>query len=190
MEATDDARLLALAKRAFAGDRDAWREFFTEIEPIAFECALRRTRNVEAAREVSQEALLKLMRSRVPPNTRVDGWIMSAVTSVVFDSTKKRKRTPQPSEEASDPECVIARKDSDPAEETSFAETRVVFRRELLARGVSPEAVEAMEKRYFDGKTLKKSAEELHINYAKLRQQVHRCARVFNEVLRLLGIDV
>lgn len=94
VDASDTTSLVA---RARAGDTTAFGELVAEHQQTVLRTAWRLVRNVEDARDIAQEAFLRLHRhlSRLDPERDPAPWLYRVTTNLGLTALRRRKRQPE-----------------------------------------------------------------------------------------------
>jgi RNA polymerase sigma-70 factor, ECF subfamily len=83
----------ALAKRAFLGDQEAWRELYAAMTPRLLGLARRRVPSLVEAEEIVQATWLKVIRNhgRYDPSLDFKNWIFTICVNSCWDHLRKAK---------------------------------------------------------------------------------------------------
>ena len=86
----DDRELIALARK---GDEKAYRTLLTRYQGPVFNICLRMIRNREEARDLAQEAFVKVfsMLERYDPTYAFSSWLFKITYNLCIDSMRKRR---------------------------------------------------------------------------------------------------
>jgi RNA polymerase sigma-70 factor (ECF subfamily) len=96
VETADTSELVRLA---LAGDDDAFGELVSEHEQFVLRTAWRLVRNNEDARDIAQEAFLRLHRNlrSLKPNRDLAPWLYRVTVNLGLTALRRRKRKPETS---------------------------------------------------------------------------------------------
>jgi RNA polymerase sigma-70 factor (ECF subfamily) len=91
----------ALARRAAAGETDAFEELVRRHQDMLYTLALRVTLSEQDARDCVQEGLIAAWRSigRFRGDARVSTWLYRIVLRKAYDVIDRRKRSPEPTDQ-------------------------------------------------------------------------------------------
>jgi RNA polymerase sigma-70 factor, ECF subfamily len=91
----------ALARRAAAGETDAFEELVRRHQDMLYTLALRVTLSEQDARDCVQEGLIAAWRSigRFRGDSRVSTWLYRVVLRNAYDALDRRKRTAEPTDQ-------------------------------------------------------------------------------------------
>jgi RNA polymerase sigma factor (sigma-70 family) len=86
----EDKELIVLARK---GDEKAYRTLLTKYERAVFNICLKMVRNREEARDLSQEAFMKVfsMLDRYNPAYAFSNWLFKITSNLCIDSMRKRR---------------------------------------------------------------------------------------------------
>ena len=94
----EDKELIVLAQK---GDEKAYRTLLTKYERAVFNICLKMVRNREEARDLSQEAFMKVfsMLDRYNPAYAFSNWLFKITSNLCIDSMRKRRVDTLPMDE-------------------------------------------------------------------------------------------
>jgi RNA polymerase sigma-70 factor (ECF subfamily) len=94
----EDKELIVLAQK---GDERAYRTLLTKYERAVFNICLKMVRNREEARDLSQEAFMKVfsMLDRYNPSYAFSNWLFKITSNLCIDSMRKRRVSTLPMDE-------------------------------------------------------------------------------------------
>jgi RNA polymerase sigma-70 factor (ECF subfamily) len=164
---------LLLARRAAAGQADAWNQLVEQYGQRLYNLALHFTGNVEEAEDLTQEIFLRLHRNlrQYPGDRPFASWALRLSRNLCIDhyrSTRRERRSVVVSEE------VLAQipAKADPAAE---AETREQLRAVYGAlEEMSEEMAEVVLLRDLQGWTLEETAATLDVPLGTVKSRLHR----------------
>jgi len=178
----DDGRLV---HRAQAGDSAALEELAHTCQRTAYLLGLQLLRDVEEARDVSQEATLRVLQSlaRLDPRRPPRPWILRIVRNLVWDRLRRRRTRGR--EEL--PDDLLAPPDiSDPFLRAERHERQRIVWRALSE--LTPEAREILVLRDYRDCTYAEIAEALSLPLGTVMSRLHRArARLGERVREAIG---
>lgn len=166
----EDVQILALARRAQRGDREAFGELARHFESTIFSIVLRRLRNVAEAREVTQDvfvqALRKLRQLREPE--RFAGWLRRIAVRLSINRVVRR-----PPETPCNPDVFSEMKS---APDTPLGELLSAERARQLRGGL--DRLRELDRQtliafYFEGQSLKQMSDAAGSPIGTIKRRLH-----------------
>jgi RNA polymerase sigma-70 factor (ECF subfamily) len=187
---TDEARVLDAADRAMAryanGDAESFREVFGLVAPRLLGFGRRLAGSDEAARELLQEALLRMHQARAAfrPGSRVLPWAYAIARNVFLDSARSRRRA-RALFSARDPEEVDEPMVRPEAESAVIAgEAQRAVERALAA--MTPARREAFILLRYEGLSVAEAAEILGASEGAVKLRAFQAYELIREALARL----
>jgi RNA polymerase sigma-70 factor, ECF subfamily len=112
-----------ILNRCKNGDTSAFRMLMEEYQGYAFALAFRIVCNEEDAKDIVQEAFIRVWKNigRYDPAVKFTTWLYSIVTNLCFDAMRARKRMPAAASKAGLEDVVLASTALDDDPEKLFA---------------------------------------------------------------------
>lgn len=171
--------------RACHDDERAFELLVTKYQERAVSIARNFVMEEETAKDVAQEAFLRVYRSlhRYDPTMRFYTWFYRIVVHLAIDHLRRRKRTPQ---NFAEPEALWEHQGAGPAEQYAVTE----------ARGHVGEILKRVPEKYrlllvlrdLEGFSSKEISEIAGWNHATVRWRLHRARKLFREQWESAGL--
>ncbi|MEM7168116.1 MAG: sigma-70 family RNA polymerase sigma factor [Planctomycetota bacterium] len=171
--------------RACYGDERAFEQLVTKYQERAVSIARNFVMEEETAKDVAQEAFLRVYRSlhRYDPTMRFYTWFYRIVVHLAIDHLRRRKRTPQ---NFAEPEAVWEHPGDGPVELLATTEVR----------GHVGQILERVPEKYrlllvlrdLEGFSSKEISEIAGWNHATVRWRLHRARKLFREQWESAGL--
>ena len=185
---------LPLVRRSLKGDERAFEELVTRYEAALYRLAWRMLGNEEEARDIVQEAFLRVFRAleTYDQSRRFSTWILRITTNLCIDRYRRRKMKllsiDVDDEEEDRRPLVLVDQGRTPEGEhgrTSLAETIGTLMDQLppIYRAI-------LHMRYKQGLAYEEIAETLEIPLGTVKARLHRAHRQMKELLEQAGVGL
>src|SRR5262245_42298638 len=161
---------VALVRRIRDGDRSAEDELVESYSRGVFLIAVARTRNREAARDLSQEILMAVLqalrRGQIRESSKLAAFIQGTARNLINNYLRTQARRP---------ECVLVCDEAgstDPVEALELAERRRLVRQELRAYSTIDQQILLLS--LVEGHSLAEVAKRLNLSHAAVRARKSR----------------
>ena len=163
---------VTLAERIRAGDRSAEDELVNAYRRGVFLIAATRTRDRDAARDLTQEVLISVLRAlrdgQLREPTKLAAFIQGTARNLVNNYLRSRARRP---------ECELELEpySADPVEQLESLERQRLVRRELESFSVTDQQILLLS--LVDGHSLAEVAQRLNLSHDAVRARKSRAIR-------------
>lgn len=193
MPSSEESRLIAEAQ---AGSADAFEELVRRYDRRVLRLALRFVRSDEEARDVYQEAFLKVYRSlgKFRRDSRFETWLFRIVTNVCIDHLRRVSARPPASpairetgddREPDEMRIADSHPESDPERSAASRELRDRIATGLA--GLAPRERLVFEMRHYEGMRLREIGEILECSEETAKNCLFRAHRKMRRSLRDIG---
>lgn len=173
--------LTALCQRAAAGSRAAQAELLDRLQDRIFRFCMSQLREVESAREATQEVALRLLRQlgSFRPGGLVTTWVLGIALNVCRESKRQRRWSGLEPED-----CGLNYDPSQPLRQQEDAE---ILQR-MLNR-LAPRQREAIVLRYFEQLSLEQTAEVMGISLGATKATLAQAMEKLRQAFAMLPGD-
>jgi RNA polymerase sigma-70 factor (ECF subfamily) len=183
---------LALVRLSLKGDERAFEELVRRYEHALFRLAWRMLRNDEEARDVVQEAFMRVYRSlnTFDQSRKFSTWVLRIATNLCIDRYRRRKvRLLSIDVEAEDDErrpIVLVDQGPDPA--AVHGKVSLAGSLDRMIQRLPPIYRTIIELRYKQSLAYEEIAEVLDVPLGTVKARLHRAHRHLKELLSEAGI--
>ena len=165
---------------------DTYRTAVQEIKDRVFSYSARLLGDVEEAKDVTQEALVRLWEHRdsVPDTPRARAWTLRTAHNLAMDRLRQRSARPQAAEEVLE---VLPTRAADPERSASGRESLRELERAIRLLSESERAVVLM--REVEGLSYDEMSETLEVPLGTIKARLHRGRERLREALREAGVQ-
>lgn len=173
-EPTEAQRDRDLVARHHQGDRTAFEEFYRRFAPLVYNLAIRQCGDPELAKDLSQEAFLRLFRnlSKFEGRSSLKTWTYRVVLNHCRTRLSRRKRHEQLAVDRDGAEREIEDVNRGPEARTEAADSRRQIAEALLL--VEPSYREALVLREIEDLSYQEIAEVLEVPIGTVRSRIAR----------------
>ncbi len=183
---------LPLIRRCLAGDDRAFAGLVEQYNGVLYRLAWRMLRSEEEARDVTQEAFLRVYRAlhTFDQNRKFSTWILRITTNLCIDRLRRRKmKTLSINIDANDEERVpLVLVDDGPTPEMRYDRTAVGEVLDTLIKELPPIYRAVIELRHKRQLAYEEIADVLEIPLGTVKARLHRAHRLLKDRLQAAGI--
>jgi RNA polymerase sigma-70 factor, ECF subfamily len=193
VQPSDESRLIGEAQ---AGDKAAFEELVRRYDRGVLRLALRLTGSEDEARDIYQEAFLKLFRAlpRFRHDCSLETYLYRIVTNVCLDHVRRRSARPEepaPARAGDDGrrDVIVERADEAPEAdpERALARTQIRRRIEAALEKLAPRERLVFELRHYDGMRLRQIGEQIGTTEETVKNCLFRAHQHLRQALGGLG---
>ncbi len=176
-----------LVRRCLAGDEDASRELVRRYERGVYFLIWQIVRNVEDARDLTQETFVKAFRAldRFERDRRFLCWINRIATNTALDFLRSRRRMESLDADPEDDKAPLTLVDPGPLPSEESDRHQIQEALDRLVERLSPPYRVAIHLRYVQQLSYEEIAEILNVSVGTVKSRLHRS----HEQLRVLLVE-
>ena len=184
---------LALVQRSLQGDERAFAELVSQYSAALYRLAWRMLRNEEEARDVVQEAFLRVFRALATfdQSRKFSTWILRITTNLCIDRIRRRKiKTLSIDIDQSDEERVpVILVDKGPSPEDRYGQTALGDLLDEIILQLPPIYRAVVELRYKEQLGYEEIAQVLDIPLGTVKARLHRAHHQLKDRLLMAGFS-